>query len=105
MTSRHPPVSHIAGAIAALESRVPSHELAALIMARLDREGFVIVPRDGQAAYAALADLDALLALRDAASDEGLVKEWAEQLGHDSPAALQSTLVAVRAVLDHGAAA
>lgn len=105
MTSRHPPVSHIAGVLAAQEGRIPSHELAAAIMARLDREGFVVVARDGQAAYAALADLDAHLSLRDAAGDPELVTEWAAQLGHDSPAALQSTLVAVRDALDHGAAA
>ncbi len=103
--SRHPPDSHIAGVLAAQESRMPSHELAAAIMARLDREGFVIVPRDGQAAYAALAGLDALLGLKDAAGDPELVAEWAAQLGLDSPAHLTSALVAVRDTLDHGAAA
>jgi hypothetical protein len=104
MTNRHPPVSHIAGVLAA-QGRIPSHELAQAVVARLDREGFVIVPRDGQAAYAALAGLDAILALRDAAGDEELVTEWAAQLGHDSPARLTGALVAVRDALDHGAAA
>ncbi|MFY9293458.1 MAG: hypothetical protein WAP03_22565 [Methylorubrum rhodinum] len=105
MTSRHPPVSHIAGTIAALESRVPSHELAALIMNRLDREGFVVVPRDQGGAHAALQGLDALLALRDLAGDEELVRDWAGQLGMDSPAGLTSALAAVRDALDNGARA
>ncbi|ACS39116.1 hypothetical protein [Methylorubrum extorquens] len=105
MISRHPPVSHIAGVLAAKEGLVPSHELAAAIMARLDREGFAIVPRDQAGAVAALQALDGILALRDAAGDEELVTEWAEQLGHDSPARLTSALVAVRNVLDQGTSA
>ena len=104
MTNRHPPVSHIAGVLAA-QGRIPSHELAAAIMARLTKEGFAIVPADGAGAYAALQALDGLLALRDAAGDPELVTEWAAQLGMDSPAGLTSALVAVRDVLDHGAAA
>ena len=105
MTSRHPPVSHIAGAIAAQEGRIPSHERAAAIVARLAKEGFAIVPRDQAGAYAALANIDALLGLRDAVGDAELVTEWAAQLGLDSPARLTSALVAVRDALDHGAAA
>lgn len=101
MTSRHLPVSHVAGVLAAQESRVPSHELAALIMARLEREGFIVVPRESDgAAYQALAALHANLALREAAADEELVREWAAQLGMDGHSGLMSTLVAVRDVLD-----
>jgi hypothetical protein len=100
MTSRHPPASHIAGVLAAQEGRIPSHELAAAIVDRLAREGFVIVPRDQGAAVAALQGIDGILGLRDAAADEDLVTEWAGQLGMDDPSPLASALAAVRDVLD-----
>jgi hypothetical protein len=62
MTSRHPPVSHIAGAIAAQEGRIPSHALAQVIIDRLHREGFAIVRRDSEAAaYQDLVELDEVL--------------------------------------------
>ncbi|GAB6843010.1 hypothetical protein HNR00_003070 [Methylorubrum rhodinum] len=104
MTDTTKAIHAIAGEVAASGGR-PAMQVARDTLARLDRAGFVIVPRDGQAAYAALAGLDGILALRDAAGDPELVKEWAQQLGLDSPAGLTDALAAVREVLDHGAAA
>lgn len=96
MTSRHPPVSHIAGEIAASGKR-DAADVAARIVARLAREGFLIVPADGEAgAVAALQALDAILDLRGAAEDEGLVREWAGQMGMDGPTSLMAAVTAVR---------
>ncbi|SEO94793.1 hypothetical protein SAMN04487843_105144 [Methylobacterium sp. ap11] len=103
MTDTTQALHALAGEVAASGGR-PAMQVARSMIARLDRAGLVIVPRDQSGAYAALADLDALLSLRDAAGDPEFVTEWAGQLGLDSPARLTSALVAVRDALDQGAA-
>ncbi|AWB24222.1 MULTISPECIES: hypothetical protein [Methylobacterium] len=103
MTSRHPPVSHIAGVLAAQESRIPSHELAQAIMDRLTREGFAIVPADGDtaAAWKALAELDEVLTLPGTPE---LVAGFAQQLEIEDDQDLARVCGRVRALLDYGAA-
>lgn len=102
MTSRHSPVSHVAGVLAAQEGRIPSHELAQAIMDRLAREGFAVVPRDSEAAaYQALQGLDAVL---DLPGTPELVAGFAAQLEIEDPTGLADACGRARALLDYGSA-
>ncbi|AWV16721.1 hypothetical protein A3862_15450 [Methylobacterium sp. XJLW] len=103
MNSRHPPVSHIAGVLAAREGRVPSHILAQDIMDRLTREGFVIVPAGGDAAaaHAALAELDSVLHFP---GEPEPLAGFAAQLEIEDDTDLGRACARARAILDYGAA-
>lgn len=101
--TRHPPISHIAGVLAAKEGLVPSYVLAQAIMDRLAREGFIIVPADGDAgaAYAVLQELDGVLNLPGTPET---VAGFASQLEIEDDQDLARVCGRVRALLDYGSA-
>ncbi len=92
-------VSILAGEVAASGTR-PAADVASGILARLQREGLAIVDVSQVDAVEALIALDAILDLRGAAGDEEVVREWASQMGMDSPSGLMAAVSAVRDVLD-----
>ncbi|MEE7456779.1 hypothetical protein MPAR168_00775 [Methylorubrum populi] len=92
-------VSALAGEVAASGGR-PAMNVARGVLARFDREGIAVVDATQARAVQALIALDAILDLRGAAGDEEVVREWASQMGMDSPAGLMAAVSAVRDVLD-----
>jgi hypothetical protein len=92
-------VAALAGEVAASGGR-PAMNVARGMLARLDRDGIAVVDASQARAVQALAGIDVILGLRDAAGDAELICEWAQQLGMDDPSTLTAALVAVRDVLD-----
>lgn len=92
-------VSALAGEVAASGGR-PAINVARGMLARFDREGIAVVDATQGRAVQALLALDAILDLRGAAGDEEVVREWASQMGMDSPSGLMAAVSAVRDVLD-----